>query len=239
MFLLYARVSTAEQAADGTSSIEEQIRRGKAIAMLRGSSGPYDVLTFEDRGVSGSIPLAERPAGAEMLAAANKGDCIVAAKLDRLFRSAIDALKTADDLKKRGIDLVLIDMGADPVTSTGAAKLFFGLLSLVAEFERGRIAERIGEGRRAKKAKGGCIGGLPPYGYRTVGSGKAAMLVPNETEQEAVRLIIELSKRSRPYRVSRLLAEQGHLDRLGRPFSVIQIKRTIAYYEREKQVARA
>ena len=236
MIFGYVRVSSDGQ-VDGTSPAEQE-RKCRAIASLRGVSG-YDFQLFRDDDVSGKIPLAERPAGAEMLVAARKGDLIVASRLDRMFRNTVDALQSLQEFKKRGIDLILTDLSAEPITGEGVGKLVFGLMAMFADFERDRINVRTQEGRRAKKAKGGCIGGLPPYGYRTVGSGKAAMLVPNETEQEAVRLIIELSKRSRPYRVSRLLAEQGHLDRLGRPFSVIQIKRTLAYYEREKQVARA
>lgn len=39
---------------------------------------------FVERGVSGSVPLADRPLGRKLLAAAGKGDVIVTAKLDRL-----------------------------------------------------------------------------------------------------------------------------------------------------------
>src|SRR5271156_1644951 len=169
MILAYGRVSTADQAADGTTSISEQVRKAKAIADLRGASS-FDFITFTDEGVSGSIPLAERPAGQEMLQAAKKGDIIVAAKMDRLFRSASDALNTAEALKARGVDLVLVDMGTSPVTENGTAKMFFGMLALVAEFERGRIAERMQDGRKGKKQRNGHLGGIAPYGFKVVGS---------------------------------------------------------------------
>ena len=57
-----------------------------------------------------------------------------------------------------------------------------------AEFERTRIAERMEDGRRGKKARGGHIGGTAPYGYRVVGAGREAMLerVPEE-ERIALR----------------------------------------------------
>ena len=93
MIFSYARVSTTEQAADGTTSIAEQHRKNRALATMRGVSAD-NIAEFTDAGVSGSIALSERPSGKEMLDAAKKGDVIVASKMDRLFRSASDALVT-------------------------------------------------------------------------------------------------------------------------------------------------
>src|ERR1700676_3237523 len=112
MIMVYSRVSTVEQAQDGNASIPEQIRKCKALAQMRGVP-MSDCITFTDKGISGSMPLAFRPAGAEMMHAAKSGDVIVSAKMDRLFRSAIDALQTADELKRAGIDLVLLDIARD------------------------------------------------------------------------------------------------------------------------------
>lgn len=224
MIHLYARVSTAEQAADGSTSIEEQIRKGRAIASLR-SAGPYDIATYEDRGVSGSIPLAQRPAGKDLITTVQKGDMVVAAKLDRLFRSATDALSTADDLKSRGVDLILIDMGSEPVTQNGTAKLFFGMLSLVAEFERDRINERTNDGRKAKRQAGGHVGGSAPYGFSVEGKGKTARLVPNPDEQKVIARVVELSAKWSPALVVRQLAKEGYRTRDNWEFEHVQVKR--------------
>jgi DNA invertase Pin-like site-specific DNA recombinase len=45
-----------------------------------------------EEGVSGPVPVAERPKGGALFAALRKGDVVIAPKLDRLFRSALDAL---------------------------------------------------------------------------------------------------------------------------------------------------
>src|ERR1700719_2488982 len=111
MLFAYARTSTIEQAAAGAVSIPEQLRKGRALASMRGIPG-NNVITFTDKGVSGSVPLAFRPQGKEMLEAAQDGDVICAAKMDRLFRSAIDARQTAAGLAKRGVELVLLDIGS-------------------------------------------------------------------------------------------------------------------------------
>ena len=42
-----------------------------------------------------------------------RGDIVIAAKLDRLFRSALDALKVVESLKGRGVKLHLLDLGGD------------------------------------------------------------------------------------------------------------------------------
>jgi hypothetical protein len=41
---------------------------------------------------------------------------VVAAKLDRLFRSASDALSAVEAWKQHGVDLMLLDYGSDPVS---------------------------------------------------------------------------------------------------------------------------
>lgn len=227
MILAYCRVSTREQAEDGTTSIAEQTRRCKAVADLN-SARAYDFVTYVDAGVSGSIPLNERPEGSKLLADAKKGDTIVASKMDRLFRSASDALNTAERLKKAGIDLVLIDMGVTPVTETGVAKMFFGMLALVAEFERERIAERMVDGKRGKRDRNGHCGGDAPFGYAVSGVGRESLLVPVEAEQKTLIRIKELRETHKlPYRIGKQLTYEGLLPRTGKPWLVPQIKRIL------------
>ncbi len=177
----YTRVSSTDQVAG--SSLGDQRRRIDAIAALRGDAV---AAVYSDEGVSGSVPLAGRPSGAAMLAVLTAGDVVIVAKLDRMFRSASDALTTAEQWKAQGISLVLSDMGAEPVTENGVSRLFFGMLALVAEFERGRIAERRADGQRAKRAKGGHLGGNAPFGYQVIGHGKDASLLPVPSEQAAI-----------------------------------------------------
>jgi DNA invertase Pin-like site-specific DNA recombinase len=227
MILSYARVSTAEQAADGTTSISEQIRKTKAIADLRGA-GTFDFTSYVDAGISGSIPLGMRPEGRKMLADASKGDVIVASKLDRLFRSASDALNTAEALKAKGIDLILVDMGTAPVTENGTAKLFFGMLALVAEFERGRIAERIMDGKRGKRARNGHLGGVAPYGFRVVGEKRDARLEPVPEEQPILDEVLALAdQKLSSWKITKILNDKGYRNRGDQPFECYQVKRII------------
>ncbi len=230
MLFAYARTSTIEQGAESAVSIPEQLRKGRALASMRGIPG-NNVITVTDKGVSGSTPLAFRPQGKEMMEAAQDGDVICASKMDRLFRSAIDALQTAEELKKRGVELVLLDIGIDAVTGHGVGKLFFLILAGMAEFERDRIRERTEEGRRGKRARRGFMGGGVPLGFKVVGKGREAQLEEDEREQEMLAKVRELAKDGRKTgKIARYLTKH-HPTRSGRKWQCVQVQRLIARVE--------
>lgn len=189
------RVSTLDQ-VEGTS-LEEQRRKVEAIATVAGITVDH---IYEDAGISGAVPLAERPQGREMVEALRPGDTVICAKIDRLFRSAEDALSTVKAWQDRGIDLIVVAFGADPVTANGTSKLLMGILAMVAEFERDLIRERLSDGRAAKRAKGGHIGGTAPFGYEKVGEGRGAMLQPIPAQQKAIDDMVSLRASGASYR---------------------------------------
>jgi DNA invertase Pin-like site-specific DNA recombinase len=110
------------------------------------------------------------------------GDVVVSPKLDRVFRSALDALTMIEELRRRGVALHLLDLGGD-VAANGMSKLVLTILAAVAEAERDRIRERIAEVKRDQRGRGQYLGGKVPYGF-TVGEG--GVLVPVEAEQAAI-----------------------------------------------------
>ena len=227
MFFIYTRVSTVEQASDQKTSLAEQERICRGVAMARGVD-KMDIVVYSDPGESGGTPLKVREAGARLLNDMRKGDFVCAAKLDRVFRSAFDALRTAEEFREREVGLILPEFGIEPITTNGTGKFFFGILSLVADFERETIRERVRTGKVGKKARGGHIGGLAPYGFRVVGSGIEAQLVPVEEEQQIIDLVSKLKKRSESLnRIKRRLDEEGLRTRAGKPFHIMQIKRIV------------
>lgn len=159
----YTRVSTNIQAEEG-ESLEIQAQKIHAAATLYCGGQPVKHI-YRELGVSGAKPLATRPQGALMLAALQPGDVVIAAKLDRMFRSAVDAVQWLEKFKKRGFKLYLLDLGGD-VTGDGVSGLVFTILSAVAQFERERICERITEAKAYCKSKGMYAGGEVPFGYR-------------------------------------------------------------------------
>jgi putative DNA-invertase from lambdoid prophage Rac len=66
-----------------------------------------------DIGVSGSIPLPDRPEGERLWAALRPGDVIIAAKLDNAFRAAEVALDAIGRLEEKEITFHVVDLGDD------------------------------------------------------------------------------------------------------------------------------
>ena len=130
-----------------------------------------------------------------MLAAVKAGDVIITPKLDRMFRSASDALGTLEELKDQGVGLHMIDLGGD-VTGNGISKLVFTILIAVAENERDRIRERIRDVKRHLAQQGIYGGGKRPFGFDIV----EGRLVPNETEQAQLAKMREMKASGASFR---------------------------------------
>jgi DNA invertase Pin-like site-specific DNA recombinase len=149
----YLRVSTEEQ-ADSGAGLDAQRAAIETAARARGwtITGWY-----VDAGASGKS-MDGRPQLAEALATVRAGDAaaLVVAKLDRLSRSALDFARLMDDAKRRGWNLVALDLGID--LSTPAGKLIAGVMAQVAEWERDVIGQRTRDGLAAKRAAGVRLG---------------------------------------------------------------------------------
>jgi putative DNA-invertase from lambdoid prophage Rac len=198
----YVRVSTERQADEG-ESLGTQQRVIDGYAMMNGLT--LDSI-FVERGVSGSKPVGERPEGARLLAALKAGDVVITPKLDRMFRSALDALDVLGRLKDRGVSLHMIDLGGD-VTGNGVSKLVFTILSAVAEAERDRIRERIRDVKADQRKRQRYLGGIVPFGWR-IGEDGALVEVPEQ--QRAIQRIVELRRKGVSLRaISASIAADG------------------------------
>jgi DNA invertase Pin-like site-specific DNA recombinase len=174
---------------------------------------------FIERGVSGARRLQERPQGKSLLDMLKPGDVVIASKLDRMFRSASDALDVLGRLKAQKVSLILLDLGGD-VTGSGVASLIFSILAAVAEFERQRIADRVGEMKAHEKEVGKYRGGAVPYGYQ-IGADK--LLAPIPEEQKALSFIIKMAGENQSLRkIQKALAES-----MGVKISHMSIKRIV------------
>jgi DNA invertase Pin-like site-specific DNA recombinase len=188
----YVRVSTDRQADEGVS-LAQQERALQGYAMQHGMELNR---VFVEQGVSGSTPIGERPEGGKLLAMLRPGDVIMTPKLDRMFRSALDALKVLEQLRAQRVALHMLDLGGD-VTSNGISKLVFTILSAVAEAERDRIRERITDVKRDQKRQGRYLGGIVPFGYCP---GPDGALQPVAGEQEIIGRAVELRQAGKPLR---------------------------------------
>jgi len=200
----YCRVSTDRQANEG-ESLGVKERQLQGYATMQGMK--LDKV-FVERGVSGSIPLADRPEGTAMLAVLQSGDVVVSPKLDRVFRSALGALQQTEALRARGVSLHLLDLGGD-IAGNGLSRLFMTIAAAFAELERDRIRERITQVKRDQKARNRVLSGTrPPFGFR---AGDGGELVPDEAEQAAIGRAKRMRGRGKSLRyIAGKLARDGH-----------------------------
>jgi DNA invertase Pin-like site-specific DNA recombinase len=182
--LCYVRVSTVEQSKFGFS-LDAQEERLRAYCQMAG----LEVMELvREEGVSASIPLAKRPAGAKLLQWMSNGvGHVVCLKLDRLFRDAEDALRQTKAWDKAGVSLHLVDMGGQSL-STGSAmgRMFLTLMAGCAELERNLVAERTASVLAHKKQQGK-VYNHTPFGFERVGD----RLVAAVGEMAMVRLMHE------------------------------------------------
>jgi DNA invertase Pin-like site-specific DNA recombinase len=141
MILGYARVSTDDQSLDSQRDALSGAGAGRI---------------FADR-ISGS--LRARPELDRLMDQLRPGDVVVVTKYDRLARSLADLLDIARSIEARGAGFR--SLAEDIDTTTPAGRLVFHVFASIAEFERGRIAERTREGLEAAR-KRGRVGGRPP-----------------------------------------------------------------------------
>lgn len=199
----YCRVSTLKQAAEG-ESLDVQRRQIEGYALMHGMA--LDGIVIEE-GVSGSVPVSERPAAGPLFAKLTKGDIVIAPKLDRLFRSALDALKVVEDLKARGVKLHLLDLGGD-IAGNGLSKLFLTISAAFAEAERDRIRERVSQVKADQRARGRYLGGKVPFGYRI---GEKGELVEDGVEQTAIRQMVAMRAEGKALRaIAAAMQVKGH-----------------------------
>jgi DNA invertase Pin-like site-specific DNA recombinase len=158
----YIRVSTDKQEESPAAQREAIVR----FAQFSGAPGVEECQFFQDLGVSGKIPVGDRPQGKLLSEGLQKGDTVVVTKLDRLFRSLADAAQTIAEWTEQGIRLVILNLGGTAVdTQSPTGLLFLHMMAAVGQWERGMIAERTRETMRHIKESGRARTTLRPFGY--------------------------------------------------------------------------
>jgi putative DNA-invertase from lambdoid prophage Rac len=115
---------------------------------------------------------------------------VIAPRLDRCFRSALDALSVLNELKEQEISLRLLDMGGD-VLANGHARMLFTILSAVSEAERKRVRERLLDIKCNQASRSRFFGGSVPFGYK-LEQEEGAKLVEIPKQQDAIKEMIRL-----------------------------------------------
>lgn len=103
-----------------------------------------------------------RPELKKMMEFVQEGDVVIVHELSRLGRSVSDLYDIAKELKEKGVGLESLKENIDLGCATG--NLTFGILAVMAQFERDLLLERQREGIAAAKARGKKWGAKKIYG---------------------------------------------------------------------------
>ena len=143
---IYARVSTLGQQP------ETQLQEVRRYVRARG----WEATEYVDHGVSGAKD--RRPALDRLVTDAKRRrfDVLVCWRLDRLGRNLRHLILLLDDLQAIGVGFVSLAEGIDATTPAGRLQLH--ILGAIAEFERGRIVERVKAGLARARAEGKTLG---------------------------------------------------------------------------------
>ena len=199
---LYLRVSSEEQRERETIEIQRQFLEQYCRLYGLEVAGVY-----EDDGVSGTIPLNERPAGRRLLEDAKESgafEAVLVSKLDRLGRTLLVIVDAHDRLQEGGAAL---RSGREPIdTSTPSGRLIFQMLASFAEYDRESIRERTQAGLHRAWTNGVHMGAIP-YGYDIAKNG-AFVVVPEEAEI-VKEILTNIAGGSTLYREAKRLNDLG------------------------------
>jgi site-specific DNA recombinase len=170
--VVYARVSTEEQAEYG-SSLEDQVvtceRHARAL-------GAVDVEVFRDV-ASGSV--LERP-GLQALRARILGGGVslfVCYDPDRLARNLAHQLLLTEEFERAGVRLEFVNF---EWRQTPEGRLFYALRGAIAEYEREKIRERTMRGKLRRAEEQRLTHNPRTFGYRYCPERKALEVDPAE-----------------------------------------------------------
>jgi site-specific DNA recombinase len=127
-------------------------------------------------GVSGMIPVDQRPSGKQLIEDAPKFETVVFYKIDRLSRSLKNLLAIHDSLTEFNVTLRSATEPFDTSTSFGV--FMMQLLGSMAELQRKDLLERTSQGKARAVKLGKFSGGMTPFAFDVIND----KLVPNPAE---------------------------------------------------------
>jgi len=145
--IIYSRVSTEKQ------TFEQQERTVNEWLAAHGMKATDEV---SDEGVSGGVSYKDRNLGKVVLPMLRKGDTLIVSEVSRIGRSMSDINKFVnDELKPRGVRLVIVQMGIDLDCSRLKAidEMLLFSFSFAAQMEKELIQERTQSALDVRKKK--------------------------------------------------------------------------------------
>lgn len=219
----YLRVSTANQAEEDKFGIAAQ---RSSVEDWAHQHGDTIVAWYEDDGISGGT-LA-RPGLQSLILDAEEQtfSAVLVAKMDRIARDLMAQLWIEKELLKHAVEIISV---AEPFRGQDPANVLFRqVIGAFAQFEKARIAERMGGGRMAKAKTGGYAGGGAPMGYRAHRGQKGLTVDPEKAE--TVQTLFRLHEEHPDWslrQLAQVLNAAGYTTAQNKPFHAAQIQRVL------------
>ncbi len=184
---IYARVSTQKQAEKGVS-IEDQIRRG--IEFCTKNNYSYEI--FKDEGISGNLPIQDRPALLRLFEKFFLKDKelngLFVTEFDRLTRNPKESITIRELLVENSIQL--FELSAPINLKDPTQDLLMGIKGLLGSFERKKTIVRIKRALETSALQGKALGGpIINYGYK---KDNRKMIIVEPKEAEVVKIIYKM-----------------------------------------------
>jgi site-specific DNA recombinase len=179
--ILYARVSTAEQARSGYS-LAQQIEALRQYAAREGYEILEEVLDPGQSGASLARPGMDR---VRDLVAAGGVAVVLAQDRDRIAREPAYHYLLRKEFEERGARIRALNDRGD---ESPEGELTDGILDQLAKYERAKMAERTRRGKLRKAREGKVVTPTPKYGFRLNEAHDG--LIVHEAEMAAVAKIM-------------------------------------------------
>ena len=151
---------------------------------------------FLDHNQKWNISFMKRPQAVSMMSRAEAGDIILVCTLERIFSNCDDMVATLQELRKRKIKLIVVDLNGE-VTDLELTPKFTDVLKIFHSLERRRSTERIKTVKQSQRKQGRFLGGSRPFGYMIHSNGR---LIENPMEQRVLKKILEMKKQGKSLR---------------------------------------
>ena len=218
--IIYARVSTQDQADNGIS-LDAQVARCLEYCQTQG----FPVLDTIIDAVSAK-DIDHRPGLQRILALANHRRIahVVCLKLDRFTRNTVNALQLVSFLARKSVELHIVQENGHVKTDSAEDEFLLTLKAGLATRERKVIAERTRLAMQRKRERQEYCGGESPFGYRAA-SGK---LFSDPQEQAIIRTIRKWRNEGTSIRrIVARLRDMGYRNRKRKPFAKTAIERIL------------
>ncbi len=226
-YIIYLRVSTEKQ--------DERTQLEKCLQFLKShDTSDFQYEVYSDT-ISSRKSLSRRVGMQTALAATQKGDILVAMRLDRIARKAAEIYEILGILEKKDADIVFIEQPG--IKNRVTLAVYAGMAEEEVKLIRSRIKEKLD----VKKLRNERVSGRVPYGFTIHPTErvwvkdeegkpiqKLGLLVPEPKEQQTISHMIRLYQEGKTYSmITRILSSWGYTNREGKPFAPMSILRVL------------